>query len=79
MGRLFRFLLKLAAEEFYGDIKIHFSKGRIHGQIEVHQAHLEDTLPEPDVKDEAYQLVLAEAVRGCALENLPAALDRRRR
>jgi len=64
MSRLFQFLLKLASEEFYGDVRIRFQRGKVHGQVEVHQFHLEDTLPQPDVNDPKYQQVAAEAARG---------------
>lgn len=67
MSRLFRFLMKLAAEHYYGVVTIRFQDGKIHGQVEAHQAYLESTLPEPDVSDPAYQKVLAEATKGVSL------------
>ena len=67
MSRLFAFLLKLAADEFYGDIRIRFQKGQIHGQVEVHSYHLEATLPQPDMSDPTYQARLAETLRGVPL------------
>ena len=64
MSRVIQFLLKLAAEEFYGDVRIRFQRGKVHGQIEVHAFHIEDTLPQPNTNDPSYQKVLAETVRG---------------
>ena len=63
MARLIRFLLKLASELFYGEVQIHFQRGQIR-KVEVHQHHLEDNLPEPDVTSPAYQKLLAETARG---------------
>lgn len=64
MSRLFSFLLKLAADEFYGDVRIRFQRGKVHGQIEVHAFHLEDTLPQVDMTQPANQKRLAETLRG---------------
>jgi hypothetical protein len=64
MARLIRFLIGLAANEFYGEIRIRFRKGEVFGQIIVESAYLDDTLPEPDVSSPAYRKVLAETVRG---------------
>lgn len=66
MAHLFAFLLKLVSDRFYGDVRIRFQDGKIHGQVEVHSAYLVSTLPQPDVNDPAYQKVLAETVRGVA-------------
>ena len=63
MARLIRFLLKLASELFYGEVQIHFQRGEIR-KVEVHQHHLEDNLPEPDVTTPEYRKLLADTVTG---------------
>jgi hypothetical protein len=64
MARLIRFLIGLAATEFYGEVRIRFRKGQVFGQVIVESAYLDDTLPEPNTSSPAYQKVLAETVRG---------------
>jgi len=67
MARLIQFLMKLAADKFYGEVRIRFQAGRVHGQVEMTQAFLEHTLPEPDAASPAYQDVLTETVKGVNL------------
>lgn len=64
MSRLFKFLVLLASQEFYGEVRIRFQKGKVHGQVVVESRHVEDALPEPDASDPAYQQAWAEAVQG---------------
>jgi len=64
LSKLFGFLLKLSADEFYGDVTIRFRKGDIGWPIEVQHTFKEDTLPQPDMTNPVYQKLLAETLRG---------------
>ena len=63
MARLIRFLIGLAARRFYGEIRVRFKNGDVHGQIEVHEGYLEGTLPQPDQSDPMYQRVVADVAK----------------
>ena len=67
LQRLFLFLLKLVTEEFYGEVKIRFQKGRVHGQIDVHNGYVEESLPLPEMADPKVQAQLAETLKGMPL------------
>lgn len=67
MVRLIRFLLKLSAEEFYGDVRIRFRRGQVNGLVSMDTSFVIETLPEPDLTSPAYQKVLAEVQAGVEL------------
>jgi len=53
MARLFRFLLSLFHQDFYGSVTILFKgRGKL-GQITVTQGYLVDSIPEPDPRGTA--------------------------
>lgn len=62
MSKLIAFLLKLAAEEFYGDITISFRKGEVHWPVQQRTMFVEASLPLPDMNDPAIQKRLGEAL-----------------
>lgn len=67
MVRLIQFLLKLAAEEFYGEVRIRFQKGVPHGHMVEERLHLTADLPQPNPADPAYIKAVADVTKGVAL------------
>lgn len=61
---LIAYLMKLASEEFYGEITVRFRAGKVHGTVRVLQEHLPESLPAPDVASPEYQAVLRSTVAG---------------
>lgn len=64
MSRLFEFLLSLACREAYCDIRIRLRKGQVHGQVEVTEQYLEETLPLADTSDPKYQEMVVKTIQG---------------
>lgn len=66
MARLFQFLLKLASEKFYGEVRLRFRDGKP-VKISTETDYLDESLPQPDAKNPEYQKVLRETVSGVEL------------
>ena len=47
MRSLFRFLLLLMAQKFWGEVTIRFKDGEVTGQVDVRRGYVVDTLPQP--------------------------------
>ena len=47
MRPLFRFLLLLTVQKFWGEVTIRFKDGEIAGQVDVRRGYVVDTLPQP--------------------------------
>lgn len=74
MLAVFRFLLLLVAERFWGEVTLRFKDGQVSGQIDVRRGYVADTLPQPQpgtptasavaTMEDQMRTVLANAARG---------------
>ena len=47
LGQLFRFLLMLSKDRFWGEVTVRFKDGAIQREIQVRRSYVAETLPQP--------------------------------